>query len=449
MNNAELYKETYRPQFHFTAKENWLNDPNGLVYYDGEYHLFFQHNPKGLDWGPNTWGHAISADLVHWKQIEHAIEPDEYGWIWSGSGVVDSKNTAGFRNGNEDTIVAIYTTGGYGQPPNPCVQDIAYSNDRGRTWTRYENNPVLRHIVASNRDPKVIWHEPTEKWIMTLYLDANVYAIFSSSDLKEWVGQTTINLPNASECPDIFELAVDGDEQDKKWVFWGGNGNYYIGSFDGSRFQPESDVLRADLGANFYAAQTWSDIPSSDGRRIQIAWMSGGKYPNMPFNQQMSIPCELTLRTTPKGIQMYRLPVKEIELLHKKEFSWRNEKLGQGNDLLSDITGELFDIHTEIDLGDATELVFTIRGEIIRYDVKENQLSFLGRTAHLEPIQNKIRLQILVDRASIEVFGNDGQLSMSSCFLPDPDNLGLSIYALGGEAFVVSMGVYELCSAWL
>lgn len=448
MNLSNLYQETYRPQFHFTAKENWLNDPNGLVFYNGEYHLFFQYNPKGLDWGPNTWGHAISTDLVHWKQIEHAIEPDEYGWIWSGSGVVDWKNTAGFKKDDEDTMIAIYTTGGYGQPPNPCVQDIAYSNDKGRTWTRYENNPVLRHIVASNRDPKVIWHEPTKKWIMALFLDGNVYAIFSSSDLKEWAGQTVINLPDAGECPDIFELPVDGDKENKKWVFWGGNGNYYVGSFDGHGFQPESDVLRADLGANFYAAQTWSDIPELDGRRIQIAWMAGGKYPGMPFNQQMSFPCELTLRTTPEGIRLHRQPVKEIKSLRNKEHSWNNQKLGMGDNLLSDISGDLFDIFAEIDLGEATEVGFIISGKKIEYNVTQKQICCLGRTAHLEPLENKVRLQILVDRASIEIFGNDGQVSMSSCFLPDLENKNLGVYACGGEAKIVSMIVYELCSAW-
>ncbi|HGJ65950.1 TPA: hypothetical protein ENS27_11255 [bacterium] len=449
MDNIELYKEKYRPQFHFTAKENWLNDPNGLTYYDGEYHLFFQYNPKGLDWGPNTWGHAISTDLVHWKQIQHAIEPDEYGWIWSGSGVVDWKNTAGLKNGNENAMIAIYTTGGYGQPTNLCVQDIAYSNDNGRTWYRYENNPVLRHIVASNRDPKVIWYEPTQKWIMALYLDASVYAIFSSSNLKDWVGQTVINLPGASECPDIFELPVDGDKENKKWVFWGGNGNYYIGSFNGDRFQPESDVLRADYGANFYAGQTWSDIPESDGRRIQIAWMAGGKYPNMPFNQQMSFPCELTLRTTSKGIQMYRLPVKEIELLRKNGFSWSNQRIGKDSNLLSNVNGDLFDIYTEFELSDANEFGFKIHGEVVKYDFRAKQLSFLGRIAHLEPIESKIKLQILIDRTSIEVFGNDGQLSMSSCFLPDLDNLGIDVYALGGEVLISSMNIYELHSAWI
>jgi len=449
MNSNKLYHEIHRPQFHFTAKENWLNDPNGLVYYKGEYHLFFQHNPKGLNWGPNTWGHAISPDLVHWRQIEHAIEPGELGWIWSGSAAVDWNNTGGFQTGDERVLVAFYTTGdSIVKPEKPCVQSIAYSNDRGRTWTRYEGNPVLGHIVAHNRDPKVIWHKPTKKWVMSLFLDGNDFALFSSPNLKEWTRTCDIHLPDTGECPDIFELPVDGDTDKTKWVFWGGNGNYYIGTFDGSSFQAESDVLRADLGANFYAAQTWSDIPESDGRRIQIAWMSGGKYPDMPFNQQMSFPCELTLRTTLKGIRLYRQPVKEIETIHQKEHSWDNQTLKPGENLLSSISGALFDIRAEIELGNATEVGFTVRSEKIQYDVAEKQLSCLGRLAHLEPLENKIQLQILVDRTSIEVFGNEGRVSMSSCFLPDLENTSLGIYASGGEATVASLNVYDLCSAW-
>lgn len=443
------YHEKYRPQFHFTAKENWLNDPNGLVYYKGEYHLFFQHNPKGLNWGPNTWGHAISPDLVHWQQIEHAIEPDEYGWIWSGSCVVDWENKSGLKKTEEETIIAIYTTGGYGEPRNPCVQSIAYSNDRGRTWVKYENNPVLRHIVSDNRDPKVIWYEPTNKWIMTLYLDGNDYAIFSSSDLKRWKGESIIHLPNASECPDFFKLPVDEDANNIKWVFWGANGNYLIGTFDGVKFSPESAVLKADWGTNFYAGQTWSDIPKSDGRTVQIAWMAGGKYPDMPFNQQMSFPCELVLRTTPEGVRLYRQPIKEIKLLYKKEYQWNNQPIRPGMDLLSDISGDLFDISAEIEIGDAKEIVFIVCGEKIRYITSEGQISLFDRYVYLSPINKKIKLRILLDRTSLEVFGNDGQVSMSFCFLPASENKRLSIYALGGSAYIISMNIYELNSIWL
>ncbi len=443
------YKETYRPQFHFTPKTNWTNDPNGLIYYKGEYHLFFQHNPSGIDWGNMTWGHAISTDLVHWKQLPHALHPDELGTIFSGSGVVDWNNTGGFQTGDESVLVNFYTSAGSHAPKEvPFTQSIAYSNDRGRSWTKYEGNPVIAHIVGSNRDPKVIWHEPTQKWVMALYLDQNDYALFGSTNLKEWDRLSDLQIPD-TECPDIFELPVDDDPDNTKWVFWGAAGKYYVGSFDGTTFTPEGDAHRADYGANFYAAQTWSDVPESNGRRIQIAWMSGSKPPDMPFNQQMSFPCALTLRTTSEGIRLHREPVAEIENIHTYTHAWSDLALKPGENLLAGLIGELFDIRAEIALNDAAAVGFNIRGEDVRYDVAEQQLTFLERSGPLAPKDGKISLQILVDRISIEAFGNAGELSMTSYFLPDLNNADIGIYADGGTAQLVSLKVHELKSSWV
>ncbi|MBA7626916.1 Levanase [subsurface metagenome] len=444
MDRSKLYQEVYRPQFHFTAKKNWLNDPNGLVYYQGEYHLFFQHNPSGINWA-NTivWGHAVSSDMVNWKQLANAIEPDELGAIWSGSGVVDWDNTAGFQSGKEAAMVNIYTSAG-----KPFTQSIAYSNDRGRTWRKYEKNPVLGHIIGTNRDPKVIWHASSKRWVMALYLDGNNYALFSSPNLKQWTRLCDIQLPGSSECPDIFELPVDGDTENSKWVFWGANGNYIIGTFDGRAFRRESEVLQSDGGANFYAAQTWSDVPTSDGRRLQITWMRDGKYPGMPFNQQMSFPCQLTLQTTPEGILLYRQPIKEIKNIHKKEYYWNNQVLKPGENLLSDVQGELFHIQTEIEVESAAEFGFILHGESIRYTASNNELFCLGKSASLRPIQGKIKLEILLDRTSLEIFGNHGRISMSSCFLPDSRNRNLKIYSSGGSIRILSLKVYELGSIW-
>jgi sucrose-6-phosphate hydrolase SacC (GH32 family) len=203
---AKLYDEQFRPQFHFSPQKNWMNDPNGLVFYQGEYHLFFQHNPTGLGWGNMTWGHAVGPDLVHWKQLDHAILPDRLGTIFSGSAVIDCENTAGFQTGQEKPIVCIYTSAG-----KPFTQSIACSNDRGRTWTKYAQNPVLKHVAGDNRDPKVFWHEPTRKWIMALFLDGNTYALFGSPNLKDWTKLGEVPVPGGGECPDFFPLAVDGD----------------------------------------------------------------------------------------------------------------------------------------------------------------------------------------------------------------------------------------------
>jgi fructan beta-fructosidase len=448
---AGLYHETWRPQFHFTPRENWTNDPNGLVYYKGEYHLFFQHNPKGREWGNMTWGQAVSPDLLHWKQLPNAIEPDALGTIFSGSAVVDWNDTAGFQTGDEKTLSAIYTAAGGTSPESkgqPFTQCLAYSNDRGRTWTKYARNPVLGHIIKENRDPKVVWHAPTRKWIMGLFKDGNTYALFSSPNLKDWRHLQDITVPNCGECPDFFEMPIDGDKGKAKWVFTAANGHYLVGSFDGRKFTAETGPHQVDYGKNFYAVQTYSDIPRSDDRRIQIAWMNGGKYPDMPFNQQMSFPCELRLHTFPEGQRLTRLPVKEIERLRGRKHAWTNEPLAPGRNLLKGINGDLFEIRAEIEPRDAESVGFKIRGEPVTWSAKNKKLSCLGAEAPLEPLDGRIRLHILVDRTSIEVFGNDGRVSLTSCFLPAPDNRSLETTAAGPAAQVISLEVYELRSAW-
>ena len=452
MASEKTYDEALRPQFHFSPRKNWTNDPNGLVFLDGEYHLFFQHNPEGINWGNMTWGHAVSPDLVRWTQLDHAIHPDELGTIFSGSAVVDVNNTAGFQTGDTKVIVAIYTSHGpEAKPdPKPATQSIAYSNDRGRTWEKYDGNPVLDHVIGGNRDPKVIWHEPTGKWVMALYLDADDYALFGSPNLKEWTKLSDLKLRGDSECPDFFELAVDGDANNKKWVFWGGSGTYLIGSFDGTTSTPETDVLVAELGANGYAAQSYSDIPADDGRRIQISWLNGGTYHGMPFNQQMSFPVEMTLRTLPEGIRLCRRPVCEIETVRAKEQKWEGVTLNPGDDLLSDIKGELFDIRAEIEPAGAS-FEISVGGRVVRYDVAREELicpDFAKWRAPLRLIDGRVKIQILVDRTSLEIYGNDGEASMTYFCVPDQSKPILSITAAGGPVNVVSLEVHGLKSAW-
>lgn len=443
------YKEAFRPQFHFTPRRGWTNDPNGLVYYGGEYHLFFQHNPYGVRWGNMTWGHAVSPDLVHWRELPPAIYPDHLGTIFSGSAVVDQNNTAGFSRGDEKALVCVYTSAGSCvRPPVPFTQSIAYSLDRGRSWTKYDKNPVLGHLAGSNRDPKVIWHEATRRWIMALFLDKQDYALFWSPDLKQWTRLSDVPPLDASECPDFFELPVDGRKDNTRWVFWGGNGNYLIGRFDGKTFTKESGPHSSRFGANDYAAQTYSDIPAADGRRIQIAWMAGGKYPDMPFNQQMTIPRVLTLRTTPEGIRLFMQPACELEKLREKEHRFAALAVGPGANPLAGLSGELFDIQAEIALGEAEQVGFDIRGHKVEYSVADKRLTALGRPAPLEPIGGRIRLRILVDRTSVEVFANDGRVQMASCFLPEPNNKTLGVFATGGAARIEALSVWELKSIW-
>ncbi len=469
----EYYHEKYRPQFHFTAKKNWLNDPNGLVYYNGTYHLFFQYMPPHRPGQYKDWGHAISTDLVHWKQVSNHITPHKvWAGCWSGSAVVDHNNVAGFQTGEEKTIIAFITNGGdpdAGLGP-ACTQCIAYSTDGGETFTYYDQNPVIKNIHKYNRDPKVVWDEDSKKWIMSLYLDKGFdFGLFASTDLKKWKYLSTSSIEGVAECPGFEPLPVDGDMNKKKWLFFGANGNYVIGSFDGTNFKPETEVLRGDYGRNFYAAQTWSNVP--DGRCLHIAWMPAKRYPGMPFEQQMNFPTELTLRSTPGGVRVFRVPVKEIKSLYDKETRWSNVRLKKGDNLFKDLDGELYDFNIEVELKKSSSFDIGIRGVFIQYDVKKKVFSCGGPViennivptewrsekksndeyfnnmgeAPLIPVKGKVKLRILVDRTTIEVYGNDGQVVVTSCFIPEEKK---SYSLTTGGNIVVNAEVYSLKSAW-
>jgi fructan beta-fructosidase len=450
---SPLYAETYRPQFHFTASKNWLNDPNGLVFYKGDYHLFFQHNPLGVEWGNMTWGHAVSSDLVHWTQLENALMPDARGTMFSGSAVVDWHNTSGFKSADSKSppLIALYTAAGGTSPESkgqPFTQCLAYSNDAGHTWTKYASNPVLNHIAGENRDPKVVWYAPTKSWITALYLDKSEFAFFSSPNLKDWTLLQKMDVPGVSECPDFFPIRVSGKPGPEKWVWTAANGHYLVGTFDGHKFTPETDLRQVDFGGNYYAVQSYSDIPAADGRRIQIAWMAGGSYPQMPFNQQMSFPCTLTLHRTPDGLRLFREPVAEISRLHEKAPTWHDLTVSSGENPLHDLKGELWDIQAEFEPGTATQVGLTVRGEAIVYDVQKKTLTCLGHTAPLELEDGKLKLRILADRTSLEVFGNSGRVSLTSCFLPRPKEQELGLHIVGGKAKLLRITAIPLRSAW-
>ncbi len=446
-----MYREKYRPQFHFSARQNWLNDPNGLVYYNGTYHLFFQHNPSGLQWGNMTWGHATSRDLIRWRQGEHVLLPDRLGTMFSGSAVVDWENTGGFQTGPEKPIVLIYTAAGGTSPESegqPFTQCLAFSVDGGETWQKYAENPVLGCIRPGNRDPKVIWHAPTRRWIMTLYLDGNEFAFFSSPDLKTWTHLHDLTAPESIECPDFFELPVEDEPGARKWVWVASNARYYVGEFDGTRFTPEQELLTGDWGRNIYACQTYSDIPRLDGRRIQLTWMNGGEYPGMPFNQQMSFPCELRLVRTPQGLRLARRPIREIENLYAREHLWEDLALSPGELELQGPRGGLYDIQAQFEAGSARSVGIIACGEPITYDAQAHTLTCLGCTAPLEASNGQVNLRILVDRTSLEVYANGGLVSMTSCFLPQEGADQISAFAAGGEATLKTLRIFDLLSAW-
>jgi fructan beta-fructosidase len=434
----DLYREKHRPQFHFSSRRGWNNDSNGLVFHRGEYHLYYQHNPYGWDWGNMHWGHAVSTDLVHWRELPIALYPQKFGdWCFSGSAVVDVNNTAGFKTGAEDVIVAAYTSTGRGE----C---IAYSNDRGRTFTDYAGNPVVKH---NGRDPKVIWYGPGRHWVMAVYDERDKsqgISFYTSQNLRDW--QFASRIDGFYECPEIFELPVDGNRDNRKWVLHAADGAYMIGRFDGRTFVAESGKHPWSHGNCFYASQTFNDMPRADGRRIQIAW---GRIatPGMPFNQCMLFPCELTLRTTAEGVRMFAAPAREIETLHDREYSWANEACGPQSNLLAGLSGDLFHIRATLEPGDAGELGFVIRGIPVVFDVNKRELACQGKTAPLSPVDGSIRLEMLVDRTSIEIFGNGGRVYMPIGVIPVDADKSLRFYVKTGTARMRELEVYSLRSA--
>lgn len=440
----DIYHEARRPQFHFTSRHGWLNDPNGLVYYHGEYHLFYQHNPYGWNPGNLSWGHAVSKDLVHWHELPVAIYADDRGAIWSGSAVVDWNNTAGFQTGKEPALVAMFT-----DAKTPFGQWIAFSNDRGRYWTKYDGNPVLPHIAAENRDPKVTWFAPENKWVMALYLDHNDFNIFDSTDLKHWNLLQSFTVPGDAECPNFFELP--GIYASPKWVFYAASGVYVIGSFDGKRFTPETQPQHLQNGNCWYASQVYSGIPKSDGRCILIPWgrlPDGEMFRGESFNQMMGLPVELGLRLANGQESLSVTPVRELNRLRKSAYSVKAQTLAPGDNPLAGIYADLLEIEAEIATGQAGKILFDLRGMPVTYEAASEKIHCLGNEATLVPDDGKIQLHFYVDRASIDIFGGGGTLYMPMAKVLSPDNQDLALTCEGGNARVVSLKFYKLKSAW-
>jgi fructan beta-fructosidase len=450
-NADDLYREPLRGQFHFSPRRGWNNDPNGMVYFRGEYHLFFQHNPYGWGWGNMHWGHAVSRDMVHWEELGDTLAPDELGPMFSGSAVVDGNNTSGLGSKDHPPLVLIYTAAG-----NPTVQGIAYSID-GRKFTKYAGNPVLPQISGGNRDPKVLWHEPSGKWVMVLYVEKpagrHTVHFFTSSNLIEWsfaslIDGDPVGRPYLFECPDFFELPVDGDLAQKRWVLLGANSEYAIGTFDGTTFTPEHSRLPGHRGRGFYAPQTFSDLPVKDGRRIQIGWFQT-ETRGMPFNQSMTIPLELRLTRTNEGPRVTFTPVKELEALRTKAHRSEIRSLGKGDpNPFANVQAELLELRAEFEPGDATEVQFKVRGATIACDLKQQQIVVNGHRTSAPLRQGRQRLTIYCDRTGLEVFAADGLTYVPMPFQPAADHRSTEVSVTGGTATFVTLELHELRSAW-
>ncbi len=348
--------DEWRPKYHFAPRLHWMNDPNGLVFYQGEYHLFYQHNPLGLTSEHKSWGHAVSTDLVRWQHLPVALKEENGAEMYSGSVVVDSNNTSGLcQNSNADKscLVAIYTA----HTPDNESQQLAFSNDKGRTWIKFANNPVLDIGNQNFRDPKVFWHAASNQWVMVVAVPKEKKVrLYGSGNLKAWKMLSEFGPAGVTEgvweCPDLFELPIEGSRNNKRWVLIvstnsggaaGGSGvQYFIGTFDGVEFTNDNapaTKLYLDYGKDLYAAVTWSDIPPSDGRRILMGWMTNLQYasrqPTAPWRGMLSLPRVLTLRKTGEGLRVQQQPIAELQTLREKHVSYGSRQVVEGQPLLA------------------------------------------------------------------------------------------------------------------
>jgi fructan beta-fructosidase len=478
--------DKYRPNFHFTPESNWMNDPNGMVYFHGEYHLFYQHHPYGNQWGPMYWGHAVSPDLIHWEHYPIALAPDEHGTIFSGSAVVDWHDTSGFFGG-QPGLVAIFTH--HDRAPETDRkrerQSLAYSSDAGRSWTKYADNPVLVNESCPDfRDPKVFWHQPTGQWVMML-ASGHTISIYNSPDLKNWTlasefGQGEGCHVGVWECPDLFELPVNGDSTLTKWVMLVSLGRayelssgiqYFIGDFDGTTFvnsgSPE-EVRWLDSGRDNYAGVTWSDIPAEDGRAIYIGWMSNWRYANKTptgsWRGEMTIPRELTLETRNGELTLIQRPIREQTAIRQQVCAIQDCTIAEAQQQLSGIQLVSYEITAEFEFDSGVEeFGFKVRKSrsnetVIGYspssfDLKIDRTqsgdnSFDETFASVHTVQLKagrnVKLQVFVDSSSVEVFANDGERVMTDLIFPEWEDQGVEVFARGEAIRLKSLEVFTL-----
>jgi fructan beta-fructosidase len=472
--NIRNFNEPHRPQFHFSPPTNWMNDPNGMVYYEGEYHLFYQHNPEGNTWGPMHWGHAISTDLIYWEHMPIALYPDEHGTIFSGSVVVDIDNTSGLGTADNPPLVAIFTSHKMEAEREGKIdyqtQGIAYSLDKGRTWKKYEGNPVLKNPgIKDFRDPKVEWVELESgkgKWIMTLAVKDKI-SFYSSPNLIDWNYESDFNPGWAAyggvwECPDLFKLtAPNGDE---KWVLLvsinpgGPNGGsatqYFIGDFNGSKFTADDEEVKwVDYGTDNYAGVTWSNVPKPDGRRLFIGWMSNWQYANQ-------VPTEVwrSANTLPRTLEIFdqkgkyllaSRPISEMEKIRKSSETVEGNEIKLPHELLElEMLIESTDFEVILANDNGEKVVISRKGNEILVDRSQSGLKgfseeFLKIHSAPDLGRDLKELRLFLDRSSLELFFNDGEVVLTEILFPEAPYTKLSTKGLSQ-----SVKIHSLKSIW-
>lgn len=471
--------EKFRPVYHHTPTYGWMNDPNGMFYKDGVYHLYFQHNPYGSTWGNMTWGHSTTTDLVNWNYEGLAIKPDAWGAVFSGSAVVDYDNTAGF---GKNAVVAFYTSAKSSPWGDTQSQSMAYSLDNGKTFVKYAYNPVVTSSKRDFRDPKVFWYAPDKHWVMIL-AGGQEMDIYSSKNLKDWKYESSFGAKQGAhggvwECPDLVELPVEGTKE-KKWVLicninpggpFGGNAaQYFVGTFDGKKFVNESPTQTKwmDWGKDHYATVTFSNAPG--GRCIALGWMSNWQYqtvlPTLQYRGSNTIARDLTLYRQDGELLLRCTPSPEIEKARMQKVSVPSFKVSDSYDLASLLEGNdgAYEIDMTIKNSGASKIMFTLsndKGEKVNmyYDIMRKQFvmdrSESGKVdfsvdfpaVTVAPVYDtdNIRLRLFVDRTSIEAFGEGGKFVMTNQVFPTEPYNKMSFVSVRGNFTVKSMDVYKL-----
>ncbi|WP_221568230.1 glycoside hydrolase family 32 protein [Alkalihalobacillus sp. TS-13] len=463
----------YRPHLHFAPKRNWMNDPNGLVYFKGEYHLFFQYHPNDSVWGPMHWGHAVSKNMIKWEELDIALYPDEFGMIFSGSAIVDWNNTTGFFP-DEPGVVAIFThhlENGEELPPVQ-TQSLAFSHDQGRTWTKYEGNPVLINDTKIDfRDPKVFWYEEADKWIMVVATGQTI-SFYSSPNLIDWQFESEFgnNIgvhDGVWECPDLFPLKVENSNE-QRWVLIvsvgdntqydiGSQTQYFIGSFNGSTFIAENESINwLDFGKDNYAGVSFSDIPKEDGRRIYIGWMSNWRYANQVptegWRSQMTLPRQLSLRKSGDVCKLIQHPVKELEYFLSKEIEINGIIENEDGLKTYQVNKPYIEVVLNIEMLDANQFSLILHHtkehmttididsieKILKLDrSKSGIVDFSDNFSHDQMVElentDEIQLRMVLDSSSIELFINRGEYALTSLIYPDQACEAISVYSSNGK----------------
>jgi fructan beta-fructosidase len=474
-----FYQEQYRPRFHYSPATNWCNDPNGLVYHNGEYHLFYQYNPFGNVWGHMTWAHATSKDLIHWKHLPIAIAEEKDTMIFSGTCVVDKNNTSGFGKNGETPMVAVYT--GHIENKNQS-QHIAYSLDNGISWTKYNKNPVLDLGKKDFRDPKIFWYEPKKYWVMALMFPVEHFVQFySSGNLKDWkhlsdfgpVGDTS----GVWECPDLTQVPIEGIKGKKKWVLQTSQNasmQYFVGEFDGITFtneNPANKIVRPDYGPDYYAAIAYNQLPAAH-LPTAIGWINNWYYandiPTTPWKGAMSLPRTLSVKKISGEWVLIQKPAEKINL--ERRMIYKNFKVAFKNTVRLPVTSQQCEIDVSMGISkDATAGLRIAAGNNhyleIGYDSKKKVL-YMDRSKTANQSFNKnfekmnryeipyslnganLKLRVFFDKSIAEVFINDGDRVFTTQLFPDEKDNGIEFFCTNGFGGLAHCYVYEIKSIW-